>query len=43
LCANLQFGGYGYIVEADFKGFFDKVDHKWMMEMLRQRIDDKRM
>jgi len=29
-----------YLVEADIKGFFDHVDHKWMMECLRQRISD---
>ena len=29
-----------YIVEADIKGFFDHVDHKWLMECLRQRISD---
>ena len=29
-----------YIVEADIKGFFEHVDHKWMMECLRQRISD---
>lgn len=29
-----------YIVEADIKGFFDHVDHKWLMESLRQRISD---
>ncbi|MGH7252681.1 MAG: group II intron reverse transcriptase/maturase [Nitrospiraceae bacterium] len=28
------------IVEADIKGFFDHVDHKWLMECLRQRISD---
>ena len=27
-------------MEADIKGFFDHVDHKWMMECLRQRISD---
>jgi group II intron reverse transcriptase/maturase len=37
---NLQFKGYGYIVEADIKGFFDNIDHNWLMEMLKQRIDD---
>ena len=40
---NLQYKGYGYIVEADIKGFFDTVDHAWMQRMLRQRIDDKRL
>lgn len=40
---NLQYKGYGYIVEADIKGFFDSVDHSWMQRMLEQRIDDKRL
>lgn len=40
---NLQFKGYGYIVEADIKGFFDNMDHDWLMRMLEQRIDDKRL
>ena len=39
---NLQFKGYGYIVEADIKGFFDNMDHKWLMKMLKVRIDDSR-
>lgn len=39
---NLQFKGYGYIVEADIKGFFDNMDHAWLIHMLEQRIDDKR-
>jgi group II intron reverse transcriptase/maturase len=38
---NLQFKGYGYIVEADIKGFFDNMDHDWLQRMLEQRIDDK--
>lgn len=38
---NLQFKGYGYIIEADIKGFFDNMDHAWLMRMLKQRIDDK--
>ncbi len=41
LTLNLQFRGYGYIVEADIKGFFDNIDHEWLMNMLEQRIDDK--
>jgi len=28
LTLNLQFKGYGYIVEADIKGFFDNLDHQ---------------
>lgn len=30
-----------YIVDADIKGFFDTVDHKWMMECLRQKVADR--
>ena len=40
---NLQYKGYGYVVEADIKGFFDTVDHAWLQRMLKQRIDDKRL
>lgn len=29
-----------YIVDADIKGFFDHVDHHWIMEILRERIAD---
>lgn len=40
LTLNLQFKGYGYVVEADIKGFFDNLNHDWLMRMLKQRIDD---
>ena len=43
LCLNLQYKGYGYIVEADIKGFFNHINHHWLMQMLEQRIDDKRL
>ena len=37
---NLQFGKYGYVVEADIRGFFDNINHDWLLRMLRERIDD---
>ena len=40
LCFNLQYGSYGYAVEADIKGYFDAIDHDRLVEMLEQRIDD---
>ena len=43
LTLNLQNSGYGYIVEADIKGFFNNLDHDWLMRMLKERIDDKAM
>ncbi|MFS1515346.1 group II intron reverse transcriptase/maturase [Bacillus sp. SCS-151] len=29
-----------YVVDVDIKGFFDNVDHTWMMEFLKLRIAD---
>ncbi len=29
------------IVDADIKGFFDNVDHQWLMRCLEQRIGDR--
>ena len=29
-----------YVVDADIKGFFDKVDHGWMMKFLQERMQD---
>ena len=29
-----------YVVDADIKGFFDNVDHDWMMKFLQERIQD---
>ena len=30
-----------YVLEADIKGFFDNVDHEWLMKFLEHDIDDK--
>jgi len=40
LTFQLQFGRFGYIVEADIQGFFDNIDHDWLLKMLALRIDD---
>ncbi len=41
LTFDLQYGCYGYVVEGDVKGFFDHIDHDWLLTMLRERIDDR--
>jgi len=41
LTGTLQFGKFGYVVEADIKGYFDNIDHDWLIEMLRQRVNDE--
>jgi retron-type reverse transcriptase len=35
LTFDLQYGRYGYVVEADMQGFFDHMDHDWLLKMLR--------
>ena len=40
LSRALQFGKYRYVVEADIKGYFDSVEHDWLLKMLELRIDD---
>jgi group II intron reverse transcriptase/maturase len=32
-----------YLVEADIKGFFDNVNHSWMVKFLEHRIGDHRV
>jgi group II intron reverse transcriptase/maturase len=40
LAAQLHRGRFGYVVEADIKGFFDNISHAWMLRMLEERIND---
>ena len=32
-----------YVVEADIKGFFNHVDHNWLLKFLAHRIKDERL
>ena len=32
-----------FVVEADVKSFFDKVNHEWLVKFLRHRIGDERV
>ena len=41
LSKELQHNKYSYIVEADISGFFDNIDHEWMVKFLEHRIKDK--
>jgi group II intron reverse transcriptase/maturase len=41
LAHELQWGGYHHVVEADIRGFFEHMDHDWMLDMLGERIDDR--
>ena len=43
LSVTVESGGVHYIVEADIRGFFDNVEHEWLMKFLGHRIGDKRV
>jgi group II intron reverse transcriptase/maturase len=32
-----------WVLDADIRGFFDNIDHEWMLKFLRHRIADKRI
>jgi len=40
LTIKLQFGRYHFVVEADIKGFFDNIQHDWLIQMLQERLED---
>jgi RNA-directed DNA polymerase len=41
LSRELQFGPYNFLVEADIKSYFDSIEHEILLDMLRQRINDR--
>lgn len=40
LAGRLAIGRYHRTVEADIRGFFDRIDHDWMLKMLGERVND---
>ena len=40
---TLNDGRSRWVVEADIKGFFDHMDHGWLVRMLKEHIDDERL
>jgi group II intron reverse transcriptase/maturase len=43
LGCTIQQKRVNHVVEADIKGFFDNVNHEWMMKFLGHRIGDQRV
>ena len=41
LSQRLHRGRFSWVVDADIKGFFDHIDHEWLLKMLEQRINDR--
>ena len=38
---NIMKGGANYLLDIDIKGYFDSIDHGWLLKMLRKRIADR--
>lgn len=43
LGATIQQCKVSFVVEADIRGFFDHVNHQWLLDFLRIRIGDNRI
>lgn len=41
LTSKLQYGKFGYVVEADIRSYFTSIDHEILLDMLRQRVNDE--
>ena len=40
---NIEVGKVNYVVDADIKGYFDHIDHEWLIRCVEQHIKDQRM
>jgi len=40
LKTGLQFGRFTWVLDADIKGFFDNLNHDWLVKMLKLKIND---
>lgn len=43
LAVAIQRRRVNWVLDADIRGFFDRIDHDWMMKFLQHRIADRRL
>lgn len=43
LARHISHGRINWVVEADIMGFFDNVDHEWLLRMVARRVTDVRV
>ena len=43
LCVGIESGRVGWVLDADIRGFFDAIDHEWMVKFVEHRIGDRRV
>ena len=43
LWMGIMHGKVSWVLDADIRGFFDNIDHEWMLKFLEHRVADRRM
>lgn len=43
LCVAIKGKRENWVLDADIKGFFDAVDHSWLLRFVRHRVGDERI
>jgi len=43
LCVAIKGKRVNWVLDADIKGFFDAVDHSWLLRFVRHRVGDERI
>jgi group II intron reverse transcriptase/maturase len=43
LAVALRHRPLNWVLDADIRGFFDNIDHEWLMKFIKHRIADKRV
>ncbi len=43
LYAGIMTRKVGWVLDADIRGYFDAIDHEWLMKFIEHRIADKRV
>lgn len=43
LCVGIERSRVGWVLDADIRGFFDAIDHGWLIKFVEHRIGDQRV
>jgi RNA-directed DNA polymerase len=43
LASGIRWKKVGWVLDADIRGFFDAIDHEWLMRIVAHRIGDQRV
>ena len=43
LCVGIERKKVNWVLDADIRGFFDAIDHEWLVKLIEHRIADRRV